>query len=191
MTAIPAAHRLPLNRPLRRPAGQRPQNRPRMGHQGEPTALLVLPAPRLGRQAFRPLVLLGHPFPAATDHRRSKDPQTSRSRTAVLLRASDHQRRRRRHQLPHPSHPRLCPRLPQSRTLQDRNLLPPRRITALPGRTMTHKLPGSAGKSGVRPVLHRDFGVDSALVRNGVGSVGAADDDQFGAQGAQAVDLQN
>jgi hypothetical protein len=43
----------------------------------------------------------------------------------------------------------------------------------------------------VRPVLHRDFGVDSALVRNGVGSVGAADDDQFGAQGAQAVDLQN
>ena len=131
----------PSPRSLRRAAGQRPQDRPRLGHQGEPTALLVLPAPRLGGQALRPLVLLGHPFPAATDHRRSKDPQTPRSRT-VLLRAPDHQRRRRRPRLPHPGNQGLRPRLPQPRALQDRNLLPPRRITASPHHAMTHRLPG-------------------------------------------------
>jgi ribosomal protein L27 len=44
----------------------------------------------------------------------------------------------------------------------------------------------------LRPVLHRDFGVEAALmVRKGVGSVGAADDDQFGAEGAKAFDLPN
>ena len=145
----------PPPRPLRRPAGQRPQNRPRMGHQGEPTALLVLPAPRLGGQAFRPLVLLGHPFPAATDHRRGKDPQTPRSRTAVLLRTPDHQRRRRRPQLPHPGDQGLRPRLPQPRALQDRNLLPPRRITALPHTTMTNGLPGRANFSDHSSVIRR------------------------------------
>ena len=34
--------------------------------------------------------------------------------------------------------------LPQPRALQDRNLLPPRRITAIPRNAMTHRLPGSA-----------------------------------------------
>src|SRR5680860_158928 len=38
----------------------------------------------------------------------------------------------------------LCPRLPQPGALQDRDLLPSRRIAALPGHTMTHGLPGRA-----------------------------------------------
>ena len=66
-----------------------------------------------GAKHFGTLVLLGHPLPAEPDHRRGQDPQTPRSRTAVLLRAPDHQRRRRRPQLPHPGDQGLCPRLPQ------------------------------------------------------------------------------
>lgn len=47
-------------------------------------------------------------------------------------------------ELTHPGDPCLRPRLPQSRALQDRDLLPPRWATALPGHPMTHELPGSA-----------------------------------------------
>ena len=65
-------------------------------------------------------------------------------RAAVLLRPPDHQRRRRRPQLPHPGDQSLSAWLPQPRALQDRDLLPPRWPTALPGHTMTHGLPGSA-----------------------------------------------
>jgi hypothetical protein len=38
--------------------------------------------------------------------------------------------------------------------------------------------------------LHGDFGVEAALMAGqGVGSIGAADDDQFGAEGAEALNL--
>src|SRR5512141_890069 len=119
-----------------------------MGDQGEPASLLVLQTPRLGRQALQALVLLGHPLPAAADHRRGEDAQAPRGRAAVLLRPPDHQRRRRRAELPHPSDQSLRPWLPQPRALQDRDLLPPRRPTALPGHPMTHGLSGRAFQVG-------------------------------------------
>ena len=128
----PARPELPRRHPARLPAPphhlQRehrlgtPPNQPHHPRRltsynpGMSTALLVLPAPRLGGQAFRPLVLLGHPFPAATDHRRSKDPQTPRSRTAVLLRGRrGTPDRNLLPRLPHPGDQGLRPRLPQPR----------------------------------------------------------------------------
>src|SRR5680860_434148 len=104
----------------------------------------VLQAPRLGRQTLQTLVLLGHPLAAEADHRSGEDAEAPRGGVAVLLRAPHHQRRRGGPQLPHPGDQGLCPRLPQPGALQDRDLLPSRRIAALPGHTMTHGLPGRA-----------------------------------------------
>ena len=82
--------------------------------------------------------------PAEADHRGCQDTEAPRGGTAVLLRPPDHQRRRQRPELPHPSHPGIGPRLPQPRAFQDLDLLPPRWTAALPGYAMTHGLPGSA-----------------------------------------------
>ena len=99
-----------------------------------------------GAKHFKRWYFWGHPLPAETDHRRRQDVEASRGRAAVLLRPPHHQRRSRRPQLPHPGNQGLRPRLPQPRALQDRDLLPPRWTTALPGHTMTHGLPGRAQK---------------------------------------------
>ncbi len=67
--------------------------------------------------------------------------------------SSDHQRRRGRSQLPHPSDPSLRPRLPQPGALQDRHLLPLRRPPALPPNPRTSRMSRffSRASSGARP----------------------------------------
>jgi hypothetical protein len=40
----------------------------------------------------------------------------------------------------HPSDPRFSPRLPQPRALQDRHILPPRRVAALPANPRTSRM---------------------------------------------------
>src|SRR5437867_6664416 len=115
---------------------------------------MELPAPRLGRETLQALVLLGNPLPAQAGHRGREGPQTSRAGDTGLLHTPDHQRRRGRPELADSSHPRLRPRLPQPRTLQDRDLLPLRRIAALPGHAMspvTHAIPGRPELSGPSP----------------------------------------
>jgi hypothetical protein len=99
-----------------------------------------LQAPRLGGEALQALVLLGHPLAPAARDRRGPDPQTTPSRAAVLLRPLHKQRRRRGPELTHTSDPRLCPRPPQPRALQDRHLLPPRRVAALPTNPRTSRV---------------------------------------------------
>ena len=127
---------------------------PGVGDQGEPAPLLVLSASRVGGQALQALVLLGHPLSVETDHRCGQDAQAARGWPVVLLRPSDHQRRRGGPKLSRPSDPGLCPRLPQPGALQDRDLLPPRRPSTLPGHAVTHGLPGSAPQE-ERPSHHR------------------------------------
>jgi hypothetical protein len=93
----------------------------------------------MGREALEELVLLGDAFATRPDHRCRPHAQASPSGSARLLRPPDHQCGCRGAQLTHPSHPRICTRLPQPGQLQDRHLLPLRWPRPLPSNPLTSR----------------------------------------------------
>jgi hypothetical protein len=115
-------------RSLRHIGQRRPEDRLSVGDQGEYASLLGVPATKLGAAALEQVIPLGHALSSGANHRFGPHTQATRGPSAQLLRLPHHQRRGRRTQFTRASNQRFCSQIPQPRTLQNRDLLPPRRV---------------------------------------------------------------
>ncbi len=113
-----------VTRALRRAQGRAAQDRSRVGTEGVAARAVAFHPRGLGRAILATLVLLGHAQPAAADRRGGQDDRAAPAQRAHVLQAPHHQRRGRGAELEDRHDPEARLRLPQSREIQDRRVLP-------------------------------------------------------------------